>query len=159
MPAKAGVSVPRSTSGSAKTEATSMRWWSVLAVVEAHFDIRAVARLAHPVLEGLVGFALADRELRLHALAVGADVLLPAPEHFDQVPAEGRAQRCRNLVHDKLVHRFLEHGHGVARAEQAKVAALGRSRVLGVEPRHVLEFRAGVESILEAIDLGLAIGF
>src|SRR6266498_906749 len=154
MPAKAAVSVPRSTSGSAKTEATSMRWWSVLAIVEPHFHIRAVARLAHPVLEGLVGFALADRELRLHALAVAADVLLPAPEHFHQVPAEGCAHRSRNLVHRKLAHRFLERGHRVAGAEPAKIAALGRSRVFGVEPRHVLEFRAGVEPILEAIDLG-----
>src|SRR2546427_12952068 len=41
------------------------------AIIQPHFHIRAVARLAHPVLEGLVGLALADRELRLHALAVG----------------------------------------------------------------------------------------
>src|SRR5512132_258043 len=102
MPAKAGVCVPRSTSGSAKTEATSMRCCSGLAVVEPHFDIRAVARLADPVLEGLVGLALADRELRLHARAVGADVLLPAPQHFDQVPAERRAHGRRDLVQPKF---------------------------------------------------------
>ena len=75
------------------------------------------------------------------------------------MPAERRAHRCRNLVHCKLAHRFLEHRDRVAGIQPAKIAALGRTRVLGVELRHVLEFRAAFEPILEAIDLGLGIGF
>src|SRR6266567_8078702 len=130
MPAKAGVSVPSSISGSAKTDARSMPQADRLPLIDPHFDVSPVARLPHPVLETLFGLALADRELSLRTLAVGGHVLLAPSQNFDQVPAEGRAHRRRYLVLRELVHRFLERGDHVAGIDPAEVTALGRARVL-----------------------------
>src|SRR5436309_11576159 len=114
MPAKAGVSAPSSISGSAKTDARSMGQATELPLIDSHLDIRPVARLPDPVLESLFGFALADRKLRLHALAVGGHVLLAPLQYFDQMPAEGRAHRGRYLVEGELAQRFFERGHHIA---------------------------------------------
>src|SRR6185312_6610407 len=94
-----------------------------LAIVGLVLDVRAIAKLPHELVELLVAFALPNGLARLLAAAFLRDVLLAPLEHLDQVPAEGRADRLRELVHCELVHRMLEIGHGVARRQPTEITA------------------------------------
>src|SRR5450432_2066905 len=129
-------------------------------IVEADFHVRAIPDLAHPRLERFLRLALTDCKLRFRALALGADVLLAPLEHLDDMPAEGRAYRCRNLIEGELVHRLLEFRNGVARVEPTQIATLGSRGVFRVELRHVLELGTGIEAVLDTVylDLGIRLG-
>src|SRR5207244_2404561 len=93
MPANAASCEPRSSNGSAKISPAFTFRPARSAIVEAHFDVRAIAHLSYPVLKRLVGLALADRDLCPDAFLVRGDVLLAPLENLDKMPAEGRAHR------------------------------------------------------------------
>src|SRR5438270_8627754 len=135
MPAKAGVSLPSSTSGSAKTDVRSTTQADRLPLIGPHFYVGSIAGLPDPVLKTFFRFALADGDLGLHPVAVGGHVLLAPLLDFDQMPAERCAYRRRYLVEGELVHRFLERGHDVPGIDPAEVAAFGRAWALGIELR------------------------
>src|SRR5665213_1711879 len=128
------------------------------AVVGFVFDVGAIARLADELLKRFLALALRDRLPRLRALAILGDVLLTAPEHFDQVPAERGAYRLRQLVHLERVHRLFERGHGFARGQPTGIAAFGAGCIVGIDLRLVLELGAANYALADAVDLGLGFG-
>ena len=130
----------------------------MLLLIGPQFDVSSIAGLPDPVLKTFFRFALADGDLGLHPVAVGGHVLLAPLQYFDQMPAEGRAHRGRYLVEGELAQRFFERGHHIAGIDPAEIAALGRARVLGIEPGQIRELGAGVESVLEALGLVLGVG-
>src|SRR5205814_4713599 len=95
-------------------------------------DVGAIARLAQPVLVGLVRLALANRLARGEPLAVFRKLIGATPQHLHEVPAEGTLHRLAHLAIAQSVHGALELRDRVAGGEPAQVAALRRGRVFGV---------------------------
>src|SRR5205085_11246662 len=85
-----------------------------LALVVAVLDERAVARLPQPVLERLVGLALADGVARRLLLAIVGELVGTPLEHLHQVPPERRLHRLAHFLVAQRVHHLLELGHGIA---------------------------------------------
>src|SRR5258708_6371545 len=119
--------------GSPAVSATS----GALALVVAVLDEGPVARLAQPVLVGLVGLARANRLLRRDSLAVVGELLRAALDHLHEVPSEGRLHRLAHLARAQRVHGALELRHRVAGRHPPQGAALGGARILGVLVRDV----------------------
>src|SRR3569623_312142 len=128
-------------------------------VDRADFDIGRVADLAHPVLEGLIALAFADGLARQQFLTFLRDVLIASLKDLDQVPAERGLNGVADLAGLQRVHGFLEFGDGVARIDPAKVAAFGSTGILGLQTRHVLEFRAVFDTFLELQQAVAGVGF
>src|SRR6185503_14942253 len=84
------------------------------ALFESVFDERAVAGLAQPVLEGLVGLAGADRLPCGELLAVLGELVRAARDDLHQVPPEWRLDRLAHGALGERVHRALEFRHRVA---------------------------------------------
>src|SRR3569832_229245 len=128
-------------------------------VDRADFDIGRVADLAHPVLEGLIALAFADGLARQQLLAFLRDVLIASLKDLDQVPAERGLDGVADLAGLQRVHGFLEFGDGVARIDPAEVAAFGGAGILGLQTRHILEFRAVFDAFLELQQAVAGVGF
>src|SRR4051812_15928110 len=132
--------------GSPAVSAASGRSAFVVAVLNEG----TVARLAQPVLVGLVGLALADRLARRDFLAL-VGYLVGAPlEHLYEVPSERRLDRLAHFAVLQPVHHALEFRHRVARRDPAQVAALAGAAVLGVELRQLGEIAAGDDALAQA---------
>src|SRR4051812_47656127 len=125
----------------------------------AVLDERAVARLAQPVLVGLVGLARADRLARRGLLAVFRELVGAALHHLHQVPAERRADGLAYLVVLERVHHALEFRHRVPGRDPAEVAALGGARILRLRLRDGAEVLALQDARAQLLELLACIGF
>src|SRR5438105_8576344 len=125
-----------------------------LAFVVPVLDERAVARLAQPVLVGLVGLARANRLARVGALALLGKLVGAPLDRLQEVPAERRLHRLAHLAVLQLVHDALEFGHGVARGDPAEVAALRGARILGVDARELGEIGARHDALAQPREPG-----
>src|SRR5258708_17179927 len=120
-----------------------------LALVVAVLDERAVARLSQPVLERLVGLALADGLARGGLLAVLGQLVGAPLEHPHEMPSARGLDRLAHFLVAQRVHHLLELGHRVAGRDPAQVAALGRARVLRLLLRHLAEVVAGEDALAQ----------